>query len=904
MGPKNRLKQNRKFLDEWLNNPIDGYPARSFLRAHPNDRQKGVCIVCPSNEPDSSVKGKVFSIKEGWTAVTQHAAGKTHKERMEDSRNNPDHKYLDYEPKQLKIDEAVENLKNKNRSDDVLKNQIVRAETILASTIHSHGIPCLFFDCATDMVKRMFPDSKIAQGLNIARTKGTYLATHGIHRDLRTDLISKMKKQFFSLNFDESSVLDTSQLNVVVSVFDESMKTVVKRNFTTISMEEGTTAEEIVEAVFGSLVTEGINLDKLVFIATDGCSTMLGQQNGVHVRMRALVPSLPDVGGCPAHDCSNLLKHATKELSCPIVKIYQAISKYILGQSMHRWRKYIKSCEENGYKVSHPPKFIEVRFRSIITMAKWFEKDERAIYLFLTEELGDVVNGSRAGSETEQFIVENFLQNYIVIRLTTKFLIDSTVDLFKFLNVFEKEESRLHVRQKKIMELLLSFTSRSLKNSGLQPEEMVSIKTVLNMKHDDPELKLPLTELELGAKVEEFMKETGLERQSEVLAEWIQGVRNFYETAISRMLKYFTPALKSKFLRYCNVLDPKTSELMSTEQLVKQWVYLGSLFSNVIKPTELNILKREIPSLKFMDHRKKAMDFWNSVSEETDEDENSVFPLLSRLSFALLTIYNSSSAAERDFSIQVMLSHFLILMLIEILMFQNALVEDKHRNRTGQTLLQARLNIKSYCHSLKNVCSKCTKSDSSVLLLKKKKGLLNNTKTDKESMECAEDDEETEEEDTIGGMKHCHCQLFEPSKDLLLSLKSGDLYRRYREDGQKKKETNEVKKLLLENNREVDERKIKLDLKCHVQRMELKFQAEETSGETETVPRVAGKRINVAAKKVARERKNLKRKLCLNAHSSPAKKINVTFFYAGSSGEIKDTEKLEDVWIAGGSKKK
>ena len=60
-------------------------------------------------------------------------------------------------------------------------------------------------------------------------------------------LINKLSKSFFSLNFDETSINLKSQLNINVSYLSGDV--IVKENLTTISMDSGTTAQEIVDAV-------------------------------------------------------------------------------------------------------------------------------------------------------------------------------------------------------------------------------------------------------------------------------------------------------------------------------------------------------------------------------------------------------------------------------------------------------------------------------------------------------------------------------------------------------------------------------------------------------------------------------------------------------------------------------
>ena len=76
MPPK---KKKTKFQMRWLSEPIDGYPAITWLSQNPNNPEEAICMVCIPNK--DRAQGKVFSVAEGFTAVTRHAAGEKHKVR-------------------------------------------------------------------------------------------------------------------------------------------------------------------------------------------------------------------------------------------------------------------------------------------------------------------------------------------------------------------------------------------------------------------------------------------------------------------------------------------------------------------------------------------------------------------------------------------------------------------------------------------------------------------------------------------------------------------------------------------------------------------------------------------------------------------------------------------------------
>ena len=393
------------------------------------------------------------------------------------------------------------------------------------------------------------------------------MATHGIYPHNKEDLVKKLQKSFFSINFDESSVLDRSQLDINVS-FLENFK-VMKQNFSTVSLEGGTTAQEIVDAVSYEFERNLIPISNIVFITTDGCSTMIGADNGVHALFRKILPHLPSWGGCVAHDASNMLKSAVPKLAPNLTKLYSALRSYLNTGSLHRRRKYEDVCAENGLIPQAIPQMLDVRFRVIVRLAKWMEDDDRCIYVFI-KQLEDVLKAepNKEPTDTEMTILTEYKCNYLELRLTNKFILDVSGPLIKFLNYFESSEVRVHQQFASIVDIVYNFLSKFLKNAGMgDKEETVTGRRLLKVDYKDKKLQLDDEKIFLGGKVDGFLKEMGLRRDSEEIKPWIQKVRMFYEELLSKMFKYFGPSLKSKTLRYLSVLCPSATLSLPLDEL-------------------------------------------------------------------------------------------------------------------------------------------------------------------------------------------------------------------------------------------------------------------------------------------------------------------------------------------------
>ena len=78
-------------------------------------------------------------------------------------------------------------------------------------------------------------------------------------------LVKTLRSNFFSLNFDESAVNKASQLDLNVSYIDEN--NAVNQNLTTLSMDKGTTAQEIFDVVVGFFDSNLIPLSNISPVA-------------------------------------------------------------------------------------------------------------------------------------------------------------------------------------------------------------------------------------------------------------------------------------------------------------------------------------------------------------------------------------------------------------------------------------------------------------------------------------------------------------------------------------------------------------------------------------------------------------------------------------------------------------
>ena len=644
------------FLTSWLNKETeDGVRIGDWCVADPSDKTKAKCLSCPAGLQPF---GKTFSVKEGFTALVKHALTAKHKTHFRPGEgNNNDGDGFE----QIDMGTALRNQEEANNRKNTENRQLLEGQILFSNFVHSHSLPSSAFSCFGDLAARIFPDSNIARRWSgtkdgMRKTKGDYFLTHGVYDYHHQNLINILKSTFFSINIDESSVNRKSLLDVNVSFIDKEKKEPCKRNFTTISMEKGTTASEIVDSIVQEFDASFIPLENIVTIVTDGCSSMLGEEGGVHALLRQRLPHLPHWGGCSCHDCSNILKAGVAKLNPNLTNLFSQLHTYLSTSSLHRMREYEDFCLSQGQQPHRIPDFLDVRFRTITNCAQWMEKDDRCLYLWFEKLQKEIRTGTHKDiTSAEQFILKELCSNYTSVRLDNKLILDVSDPILTCINHFECEEPKIYERFDVLGDFLVTFMAKFLINGGNFRGTETTTRDLLDIDVNDNSLQLSNENIYLGPKVEAFIEEMGLSRSSPELAPWLEKVRAFYCEALGKVQKYFRNPLTSKVLRACDILDHKVFFSTPLDDVKYKFKNIASRFSNVVKNEELPELLDQVACLHSKTKVKETAASLTPVqffSRLTSFKEGQ-FSLVGRLGCALLSVHNSGSNAERDFSLLV-----------------------------------------------------------------------------------------------------------------------------------------------------------------------------------------------------------------------------------------------------------
>ena len=154
----------------------------------------------------------------------------------------------------------------------------------------------------------VFPECETAQGMNMRKTKASYILQDGIAWEERESIANICKESKFSLIIDECTDVSISQvLAVVVRFYDEKKCKVTDALLDVVEVNDGS-AEGLYKAVKELLKCKGIPLQNIIGFASDNCSTMLGAHKGFQAYLKQDLPSV-FILGCVCHSFSLCASH-------------------------------------------------------------------------------------------------------------------------------------------------------------------------------------------------------------------------------------------------------------------------------------------------------------------------------------------------------------------------------------------------------------------------------------------------------------------------------------------------------------------------------------------------------------------------------------------------------------------
>ncbi|XP_045110002.1 uncharacterized protein LOC123503942 [Portunus trituberculatus] len=196
---------------------------------------------------------------------------------------------------------------------------VALVKILLICFIAEHNLPFTIVDHMINLCKVMFPDSAIAQGMSMKKTKCTDL-TRKLSKCVTAELVNKLKQHKFSVIVDKSTDVGTTKcLTVLVKYYDPDTKVIQTGILELIDMYDdnkecvGSTGENLFELLMKTFTSHEIPLDNFVGFAADGAANIMGERNSLSSRLRDAMPGIT-IFKCICHSIHLCASEAAKTL--------------------------------------------------------------------------------------------------------------------------------------------------------------------------------------------------------------------------------------------------------------------------------------------------------------------------------------------------------------------------------------------------------------------------------------------------------------------------------------------------------------------------------------------------------------------------------------------------------------
>lgn len=216
---------------------------------------------------------------------------------------------------------------------DPHKNKVKKAEIQLTVFFAEHNIAIQAIDHLVALLKNIAPDSKIIQDMNLKRTKCTEILKNVLCEVETQELIQHLQNHKFSILVDETTDISVKKQLCVLVRYQSSAGKIETRLLELIELNAADcSALSLYTAFKTKLEQKRIPLENIVGLASDGCNTMVGQNNSFYTHLKNDVPSLLLIP-CICHSSAIIASKACEELPRSPEELLRSTYNYISGSS-------------------------------------------------------------------------------------------------------------------------------------------------------------------------------------------------------------------------------------------------------------------------------------------------------------------------------------------------------------------------------------------------------------------------------------------------------------------------------------------------------------------------------------------------------------------------------------------
>ena len=594
-------QEKKKIQDEWLSDPT----FKGWLRRVPENEFKCKCAACN------------VEILCGKSELHKHIKSQKHSKLVKNFLATP----------------SISGYVSKAETNKGGFDNVKQAEIKLATFFAEHNVAFQVIDHVTPLVKEIFPDSKIAQDLQMKRSKCTNIIKKIVAKVETDEIVDNIKTTPFSVLVDESTDISLHKfLCVLVRYISPITGRVITQLLELVSLDaRDGSAEKIYLAFKECLTAKGIPLKNIVGISCDGANVMIGVRDSFFSRLKHDINDVV-LMQCICHSAALVASKACEKLPRAPEELLRNISSY-LSHSSKRCAQLVEIQE-----------FMNLEKKKILKPAatRWLALHQcvcRVIEYWSALQCFFNVAVFEDKLKSADFILSELNNLY------TKAYLLFLKYVLNFINSF----NALFQSRKILIHSLTENSTKLLKQIGQNFLSVQALQDIETVNPSCPRNFLPLGEVYLGPESETLLKELPKTGVDDIRKRCLE----FYIVVVEEIQKRLP--IKDPMFKEMTFLCP-TVALGKDRNRPTELAHLVKHFSKYIDVNDVAVEWRLLPHFFSEDDTNKmmAMDIdamWDFIANAKDFTDELKFSNIGKLAKLVLTLPHSNAEAERIFSI-------------------------------------------------------------------------------------------------------------------------------------------------------------------------------------------------------------------------------------------------------------
>lgn len=518
-----------------------------------------------------------------------------------------------------------------------LNTNIKRAEIKLCGLLATSNLSFSLMDSLSPLLKDIFPDSQIAKGLNIKRTKATSIVKDNLGKQFAEELYDKLRVpgRFFSLIMDETTDISTKKQCAFSVIYYDTIKNKTITEFFDLTETEGSHASELFELLKNAITAKKIPLQNFIGFSSDTTNVMAGNNNSVFSLLKKNFSSIVCI------KCSCHMAHLAISKAC--LKLPRSVEDLLrnIGSHFHRSHARIKKLEEfqeyfqtGIHKILSPSITRWLSIKSCVDrVLEQYEPLQAYLRVQVFEDPSITTEQMLSTMENRFTIIYLEFMSYVLGLMT------------EFNTVFQTEKPLLHVVKPETQKLLKTLCANYMEISFIKRSD------VFKLNHENPEHFVPLNKIYLGISATESIKNISNNPEAQSDCEkFYKTILTFYIDLIKQIKQRFN--FEDDIYDILSVVDPIEAQAFK----VKSLKFIVDRFPVLYSYVSIQQLDNEWKAHALLDYHSMNMStndaekYWGEIFNLKNAGGVELFPNLKIVMSMLLILPFSNASVERIFS--------------------------------------------------------------------------------------------------------------------------------------------------------------------------------------------------------------------------------------------------------------